>query len=218
MNIPVSEEIEVEVWQVERPPETKPPKRTSCFSLKFTNHIKTRTTSFNPFVESHHHLSINTDTLIKSNLRHLIWDDICVFVFCSLVFTYLFGAGVCFKLRGRETEKKVTREKRLKTTRIFLISRIDTPAAGDRDLWEHVCLISEPERPTQAKERSKRCVITPLFYLLGPLISGQAKSVLTCDQPPNQSNCWTMKRSSDFPSLASHPCRKNAWTHSLVIV
>lgn len=66
----------------------------------------------------------------------------------------------------------------------------------------------------ETKERSKRCVITRLFYLLGSLISGQAKSVLTRDRPPNRSNRWTMKRKSYFLSLASHTRRKNAWTHS----
>lgn len=110
--------------------------------------------------------------------------------------------------------KKVTREKRLKTTRFVLISRNHTPAAAERDLWEHVCLISQPERPTKPKSDPNDVSSLGCFICWVSLISGQAKSVLTRDRPPNRSNCWTMKRKSYFLSLASHTCRKNAWTHS----
>lgn len=154
MNIRISEEIEVEVWQVERPPEIKPPKK-DAFNLKFTKHIKTRSTSLNLFVESHHHLSINTDTLQIKSVAAYMKRYLCVCIpwLCFYVFVC---AGVCFKARWKGNRKKrwgkkVTREKGLKTTRFVLISRNHTPAAAERDLWEHVCLISQPERPTKPK-------------------------------------------------------------------
>lgn len=154
MNILISEETEVEVWQVERLPEIKSPKK-DAFNLKFTNHIKTRTTCLNLFVESHHPLSINTDTLQVKSVAAYMRRYLCVCIPGPCFYVFVC-AGVCFKAGwGKQKKddggKKVTREKRLKTTRISLISRNHTPAAGERDLWEHVCLISEPERPTKPK-------------------------------------------------------------------
>lgn len=216
MNIRISEEIEVEVWQVERPPEIKPPKK-DAFNLKFTKHIKTRSTSLNLFVESHHHLSINTDTLQIKSVAAYMKRYLCVCIpwLCFYVFVC---AGVCFKASGgkqkKEMGKKSYKRKEIKNYKVC--SNIQEPhSCSCREGSVRTCVSNITARAAnETKERSKRCVITRLFYLLGSLISGQAKSVLTRDRPPNRSNCWTMKRKSYFLSLASHTRRKNVWTHS----
>lgn len=169
MNIRISEEIEVEVWQVERPPEIKPPKK-DAFNLKFTKHIKTRSTSLNLFVESHHHLSINTDTLQIKSVAAYMKRYLCVCIpwLCFYVFVC---AGVCFKASGgkqkKEMGKKSYKRKEIKNYKVC--SNIQEPhSCSCREGSVRTCVSNITARAAnETKERSKRCVITRLFYLLG---------------------------------------------------